>query len=186
MKDQKKKENALEEILQKSAVLERLPMEAIFTPDTMNRLTKAFGYDDEDEEEMFVTTWFGVYEISTGKLTAASAGHEYPIIRKAGGDFEVYKDIHGFVLGGMEGLKYKEYELHFEKGDMLFLYTDGLPEATNAAEDMYELDRAVKALNDNKDRSLRELLDAVKADVDAFVGDADQFDDLTMLVLKIE
>ncbi len=139
-----------------------------------------------NEEEMFVTTWFGVYEISTGKLTAASAGHEYPIIRKAGGDFEVYKDIHGFVLGGMEGLKYKEYELHFEKGDMLFLYTDGLPEATNAAEDMYELDRAVKALNDNKDRSLRELLDAVKADVDAFVGDADQFDDLTMLVLKIE
>ncbi len=77
-----------------------------------------------NQEEMFVTVWLGILEISTGKLTAANAGHEYPVLQKApGGPFELMKDKHGFVIGGMPGMKYKEYELRLEPGTKLFLYS---------------------------------------------------------------
>ena len=81
------------------------------------------------EAEMFVTVWLGILEISTGKLTCANAGHEYPAIKRSGGDYELIKDKHGFVLAGMEGFRYKEYELHMDPGDRLFLYTDGVVES---------------------------------------------------------
>ncbi|MCR5540967.1 MAG: serine/threonine-protein phosphatase [Ruminococcus sp.] len=69
-----------------------------------------------NDEEMFVTVWLGVMEISTGKITAASAGHEYPIInRTSDSGFEIFKDKHGFVIGGIEGMKYEEYEFQLEK-----------------------------------------------------------------------
>ena len=138
-----------------------------------------------NEEEMFVTAWFGVLEISTGKLTAASAGHEYPIICHAGGRVEVFKDRHGFVLGGMEGMHYKEYELRLEKGDALFLYTDGLPEATDAQLGMFGLDRVVETLEACRDCDAQTMLKRVRAAVEQFVGEADQFDDLTMLCLRL-
>ena len=139
-----------------------------------------------NEEEMFVTVWFGVLEISTGNITAANAGHEYPIIRKANGEFEIFKDKHGFVLGGMEGLKYKEYEMHLERGGMLFLYTDGVPEATDKNNEMFGSDRLLETLNRAKDMDPRDLLTEVKRSVDSFVGDADQFDDLTMLAISLQ
>ena len=85
-----------------------------------------------NQEEMFVTVWLGILEISTGKLTAANAGHEYPVMKRPDGRFELLKDKHGFVVGGMEGVKYKDYELQLEPGAKLFLYTDGVPEATDA------------------------------------------------------
>ena len=138
-----------------------------------------------NEEEMFVTAWFGVLEISTGKLTAASAGHEYPIICHAGGRVEVFKDRHGFVLGGMEGMRYKEYELRLEKGDALFLYTDGLPEATDAQLGMFGIDRVVETLEADRDCDAQTMLKRVRAAVEQFVGEADQFDDLTMLCLRL-
>ena len=85
-----------------------------------------------NREEMFVTVWIGVLELSTGKLTAANAGHEYPALRRPGGGFELVEDPHGFVLGGLAGMKYREYELTLEPGSKLFVYTDGVPEATDA------------------------------------------------------
>ena len=139
----------------------------------------------KNEEEMFVTVWFGVLEISTGKITAANAGHEYPVLRRAGGDYELFKDKHGFVVGGMNGMKYKEYEMQLEKGSTLFLYTDGLPEATNASNEMFGTDRLVSALNSNKHLGPRQLLPEIQNCADTFVGEADQFDDLTMLAITL-
>ncbi len=133
--------------------------------------------------EMFVTVWLGILEISTGRLVAANAGHEYPAIRRNGGEFELYKDRHGFVIGGMEGVRYKEYELLLQPGDRLFLYTDGVPEATNASQELFGTGRMIDALNRNSG-SPKEILNGVREAVDDFVGDAEQFDDLTMLCLE--
>jgi len=134
--------------------------------------------------EMFVTVWLGVLELSTGKLTAANAGHEYPALKRPGGDFEIIKRKHGFVVGGMEDLSYPEYELTLEPGSRLFVYTDGLPEATNAENELFGLDRTVGSLNKDPDAHPMELLASVRADVDEFVAGAEQFDDLTMLCLE--
>ena len=137
-----------------------------------------------NNEEMFVTVWLGILEISTGKVTAANAGHEYPVLKKPGRDFEILIDKHGFVVGGMENVKYKEYEFNMEPGAMLFLYTDGLPEATNKEETMFGVELMMDALNESLDLSPKEILDHMKERVDGFVGSAPQFDDLTMLSLE--
>lgn len=133
---------------------------------------------------MFVTVWFGIYTISTGKVVAANAGHEYPIIKHADRGFEILKDRHGFVIGGMSGLKYRDYEFVLEPGDVLFLYTDGVPEATDAEGNMFGTQRLLETLNTTADCSAKERLGAVHAEVEKFVGEAPQFDDLTMLALK--
>ena len=133
--------------------------------------------------QMFVTVWMGILEISTGKITAANAGHEYPAIRRAGAGFELLKDKHGFVVGGMEGIRYKEYEIQLNPGDKLFLYTDGVPEATNAEQELFGTDRMITALDTGADGSARDVLVNVRKSVDEFVQDAEQFDDLTMLCL---
>ena len=135
-------------------------------------------------EEMFVTVWLGVLEISTGRLTAANAGHEYPALKKADGHFEVFKDRHGFVIGGMEGLRYREYDLQLEPGSKLFVYTDGLPEATNAGEELMGTDRMLAALQACEEGSPKEIILNVNQAVQQFVGTAPQFDDLTMLCLQ--
>jgi serine phosphatase RsbU (regulator of sigma subunit) len=134
--------------------------------------------------DMFVTVWLGILEISTGKVVCGNAGHEYPAIYRRGGSFELYKDKHGFVLGGMDGVRYREYELQLEKGDKLFVYTDGVPEATDSKETLFGTDRMLDALNTKPDGSPREILSTVRAAVDAFVQEAEQFDDLTMLCLE--
>lgn len=134
--------------------------------------------------DMFVTVWLGILEISTGKLTAANAGHEYPVVRRDGGPFELLKDKHGFVIGGMEGLRYKEYELVLSPADKIFLYTDGVPEATNADQQMFGTERMIEALNTDADAAPQEALAAVRKAVNDFVGDAEQFDDLTMLCVE--
>lgn len=140
---------------------------------------------ENNEAEMFVTVWLGILEISTGKMICANAGHEFPSVQRANGDFELIRDKHGFVLAGMEGSKYKEYEITLEKGDRLFVYTDGVAEATNAADELYGTDRMIDALNRNKDASCEALLHHMKEDIDLFVGDAPQFDDITMLSLEM-
>ena len=139
---------------------------------------------ENNEAEMFVTVWLGVYEISTGHLTAANAGHEYPAIRRAGGRFELFKEPHGFVLAGMENARYREYELEIGVGDTLFLYTDGVTEATDGANTLYGTDRMLAALNRNCELDPERLLHEVKTDLDGFVGAAPQFDDITMLSLQ--
>ena len=138
---------------------------------------------ENNKAEMFVTVWFGVMQISTGKIVAANAGHEKPIIRKADGEFEIFKDKHGFVMGGMEGMKYKEYELEIEKGGCLFVYTDGVPEATSSESELFGMERLVQVLNEEKDAPLPDILKSVKGSIDKFVKDAPQFDDITMLAL---
>ncbi len=134
-----------------------------------------------NREEMFVTVWLGILELSTGKLVAANAGHEYPVVERTDGRFELLKDKHGFVIGGMDGVKYKEYELKLEPGMKLFLYTDGVPEATNGANELFGVERMLDALNLQPDASPEQILKNVRAAVDGFVKDAEQFDDLTML-----
>ena len=137
-----------------------------------------------NEAEMFVTVWIGILELSTGKLTASNAGHEYPAIMGPDGKFVLYKDKHGFVLGGMEGIKFHEYELTLEPGSKIFLYTDGVPEATNANEELFGTDRMVDALNSNPKAKPEEVLKNVRKHVDIFVEEAEQFDDLTMLCME--
>ena len=139
---------------------------------------------ESNKADMFVTVWLGILEINTGKVIAANAGHEYPVIRKEGGKYELLQDKHGFVVGGMEGMKYKNYEFTLNKGDSLFLYTDGIPEANNAAAELFGAERMLDALNINPDGAPEEVLENVKNEVRRFVGDAVQFDDLTMLCLK--
>ena len=138
---------------------------------------------ENNKAEMFVTVWFGVMQISTGKIVAANAGHEKPIIRKADGEFEIFKDKHGFVMGAMEGMKYKEYEFEIEKGGCLFVYTDGVPEATSSESELFGMERLVQVLNEEKDAPLPDILKSVKGSIDKFVKDAPQFDDITMLAL---
>ena len=137
-----------------------------------------------NEAEMFVTVWMGILEISSGKLTAANAGHEFPAIKQPDGRFELYKDKHGFVIGGMEGVRYKEYELLLTPGAKLFLYTDGVAEATNAQNELFGTERMIDALNADPDAAPQELLKNVRASVDGFVKEAEQFDDLTMLCVE--
>jgi len=137
-----------------------------------------------NEAQMFVTVWLGILELSTGRLTAANAGHEYPVIKRPDGSFELYRDRHGFVIGGMEGVKYREYEIKLEPGAKLFVYTDGVPEATDASKELYGTDRMLAALNAKPDASPIQVLKNVRASVDGFVKDAEQFDDLTMLCLE--
>lgn len=136
-----------------------------------------------NSEEMFLTAWMGILEISTGRLKAANAGHEYPIIRKPDGQFEVLRDKHGFVIGGMSGLTYKEYELQLEPGSKIFVYTDGVPEAQgeNESDEMFGLDRLLSALNETPEASPEEIIQQVRRSLDVFVKDAEQFDDITML-----
>lgn len=137
-----------------------------------------------NREEMFVTVWLGILEISTGKLTAANAGHEYPILKDPDGKFNLVKDKHGFVIGGMDGSSYKEYELALKPGSKLFLYTDGVPEATDAHQELFGIERMIEALNANANASPNEILNTVRSHVDGFVKDSEQFDDLTMLCME--
>ncbi len=134
--------------------------------------------------EMFVTVWLGILEISTGKLIAANAGHEYPALKHADGRFEIFRDKHCFVVGGLGGVNYKEYELQLEPGTKLFIYTDGVPEASDCDGRMFGIERMIDALNEEPDAGPERLIKNVRRAVDDFVHGAEQFDDLTMLCLE--
>ncbi len=149
--------------------------------ETMARTNEAFCANNR--MQMFVTVWLGILEISTGRMTAANAGHEYPAVDRGNG-FELLKDRHGFVLGGMEGVRYREYELDMKPGDRLFVYTDGVPEATDAENGMFGTDRMLQALNAAPAAAPEEVLNSVRRAVDDFVNGAEQFDDLTMMCLE--
>lgn len=140
---------------------------------------------ENNEAEMFVTVWLGILEISTGKMVCANAGHEYPAIRRRNGSFELFKDRHGFVLAGMENVRYKEYELTLGAGDCIFVYTDGVAEATNSGNELFGTDRMLAALNKIENADCEELLHTVHDEIDLFAQNVPQFDDITMLCLKI-
>lgn len=140
---------------------------------------------ENNEEGMFVTAWMGILEISTGKFTYANAGHNLPLIRKNDGSFEFLKSKAGFVLAGMEGIKYSQAEMQLEAGDILYLYTDGVTEATDTDNQLYGDDRIREVVNNLMKHPFEEMLERIKADIDRFVKGAPQFDDITMLALKI-
>ena len=137
-----------------------------------------------NKEQMFVTIWFGILDLRSGRLAAANAGHEFPVLKKPGGVFEILKEKHAFVIGGLEQTVFKEYELQLEPGTKLFVYTDGVTEATNERDELYGTDRMLEALNRTPDVPCQKILDQVHRSVDEFVGNAPQFDDLTMLCVE--
>ena len=137
-----------------------------------------------NDEDMFVTVWFGIITISTGHVIAANAGHEYPVLQNEDGVFELFHDRHGFVIGGMEGVRYKDYEFDLKKGKTLFLYTDGVPEATTAQNEQFGSERMIEALNRKQDADPQELVHSMLRTVDSFDGDVPQFDDITMLAIR--
>ena len=134
-----------------------------------------------NDAEMFTTAWIGIIDMNSGLMTCSNAGHEYPVIMRAGGEFELLKDKHGLVLAAMEGTRFKEYEVQFEPGDRLFVYTDGVPEAVNKTLDQYGTDRLVQILNETRDLDIKEVLPAVLQNIQEFAMGVDQFDDITML-----
>lgn len=133
---------------------------------------------------MFVTAWLGILDITTGVLTTSSAGHEYPAIRHADGNFEYFKDRHGFVLGGMSGCKYKEETLTLLPGDTLFVYTDGVTEAANKSLHLFGTERLLETLNRTPQASPVDLLHNMEAAVYSFADGMEQADDITMLALQ--
>lgn len=138
-----------------------------------------------NQTSMFVTAWFGILTLSTGEIVAANAGHEYPMVKGADEGFELFKDPHGLPIGVMEDTSYREYTFRLERGGTLFLYTDGLAEASDADQKFFGTDRILDELNQVPDADPKTLLQNMKASVDRFAGTAPQFDDLTMLAVKL-
>ena len=138
-----------------------------------------------NEEDMFVTVWLGILTISTGHVIASNAGHEYPVIKKKDGEFELLKDRHSFVIGGMPAISYRKYDFELEHGGTLFLYTDGVPETTDADNVMFGTDRMLEVLNSDPEADASKVIHNMYAAVRKFAGDAPQFDDITMMAVKL-
>ena len=136
--------------------------------------------------DMFVTIWLGILEISTGRIICCNAGHEDPAVYKKGGAFEIVKKKHNTAVGAMPDLPYNDEEIFLEKGDKLFIYTDGVPEATNSFNELFTVGRMVDALNEYCEGTPQEILEGMHKSVNEFVGDRTQFDDLTMLCIELK
>ena len=135
-----------------------------------------------NESNMFVTAWMGIIDVTTGELEYISAGHNPPLLLRSEGSYEYLREKPSFILAGMENIKYKKESLRLNHGDRLFLYTDGVPEATCAEMELFGENRLQAALNALPGSvSSEETCSAILAEVDAFVGKAPQFDDITML-----
>lgn len=139
---------------------------------------------EANSEGLFITAFEGVLDLVTGEFCFVNAGHEMPFICKAGASFEAYKIRPGFVLAGFEDMNYKAGSMTLDVGDLIFQYTDGVTEATNVENQLYGMERLEQVLNRVKDRTPSEILPEVKKDIDAFVGEAPQFDDITMLCVE--
>jgi len=141
---------------------------------------------ESNSEGLFITAFEGVLDLVTGEFVYVNAGHEMPYICKKGGVFEPKELEAGFVLAGMEDMMFFGGSITLEPGDKIYQYTDGVPDAINVSEELYGHDRLTQFLQSHSELTPAELLPAVKADIDAFVGEADQFDDITMLCLSYE
>ncbi|MCR5403505.1 MAG: SpoIIE family protein phosphatase [Butyrivibrio sp.] len=141
---------------------------------------------ERNEEMMFVTVWLGILTLSTGVLTEANAGHECPAVRTGTGDYSIIDLPHSLVLGTQSGMDYDEDSVTLRKGDTFFVYTDGLTDATNKADEMFDIERVISSLNEFKEDGPKELLEDMSRKVSNFVGDGEQFDDLTMLAIRYD
>jgi serine phosphatase RsbU (regulator of sigma subunit)/anti-sigma regulatory factor (Ser/Thr protein kinase) len=141
---------------------------------------------DGNDAEMFITVWVGILDLETGIMTCGNAGHEYPAVMRKGGKFELVMDRHDFVLGGMPGIPYRESRISLQPGDSIFVYTDGVTEATDSEKQLYGTERMLDALNRTTEMTPKERIACVRKDIDAFVGEAPQFDDITMLSFSMK
>ena len=133
---------------------------------------------------LFVTVWLAVIDITTGKGVVANAGHEHPVVKKAGGDYELIKYKHSPAVSTIEGMTYREHEFTLEPGDCVFVYTDGVTETTNENLELMGEERMIEALNKHKDAGTTEILSKLKGELDSFAGNAPQFDDITMMIFE--
>ena len=136
-----------------------------------------------NQDEMFVTVWLGILDLKTGLLTASNGGHEKPVVKHADGHFEILNDKHNLVVGFFADSPYSEYEIKLEKGSKLFIYTDGIPECRDK-DGQFGMDRALELLIKYENESVENICKNVLADVTTFMGNMDQFDDITMLCLE--
>ena len=139
---------------------------------------------ESNEADFFVPVWCAVLEISTGKGIAANAGHEHPVIRRAGGDYELQIYRHSMPVGAMKDIPFRQHSFQMNPGDSFFVYTDGVPEATNGQKELYGSERMLAALNRQRDAQPEQILANVTADINSFVDGAEQFDDITMLCFR--
>ena len=139
---------------------------------------------ESNEAEFFVTVWLAVLEISTGKGIAANAGHEHPALRRAGGPYELQVYRHSMPVGTIRDIPFRQHTFELKPGDSFFVYTDGVPEATNAKKELYGAERMLAALNEDPDAQPEQILENVTRGIDGFVDGAEQFDDITMLCFR--
>ena len=139
---------------------------------------------ENNQKGLFVTVWLAVVELSTGRGVAANAGHEHPALRRAGGQYELVEYKHASPVGILKRSKFTEHEFELHPGDSLFIYTDGVAEATDRNETLFGTDRMLAALNREPDAACARVLQNVMDDIRAFVDDAEQFDDITMLCFR--
>lgn len=137
-----------------------------------------------NDAELFVTVWLAVVEISTGKGVEVNAGHEHPVLRRSDGEFELIKYRHSLAVAAMEDVRFREREFQLYPGDTVFVYTDGVAEATNAKNEFYGTDRMLSILNQNPDAEPEEVLRGVMRGINTFVDGAEQFDDITMMCFR--
>ncbi len=136
---------------------------------------------DGNKADLFVTVWLAIIDTRTGRGVAANAGHEHPVLCRKGGKYELVEYRHSPAVAAIEEMKFREHCFEMEPGDRLFVYTDGVPEATDANNGMFGAERMLRALNEDPESPPEELLPRVKREIDEFVGGAPQFDDITML-----
>lgn len=136
---------------------------------------------ESNKNNQFVTVWTAVLELSTGRGIEANAGHEHPALRRAYGSYELVEYRHSLPLAVMRGTRFKDYEFRLYPGESLFVYTDGVTEASNRENQIFKTDRMLDALNREPGADPEAAIANVYEGIAAFVGDADQFDDITML-----
>lgn len=137
-----------------------------------------------NDDTMFVTAWLGILDTESGVLTYVNAGHNPPLVRQNNGEFTELKRKACFVLAGMDGIRYRQYELQMQPGDQLFLYTDGVTEAMNPQKELYGESRLRNYLNEHMSTDVKVTLEGVRKSIDEFSGEEEQFDDITMLMMQ--
>jgi sigma-B regulation protein RsbU (phosphoserine phosphatase) len=139
---------------------------------------------ERNDEELFVTTWFGKLNLKSGKLIYVNAGHNQPLVKHDSANFEYMNTRPNLVIGGMEDIKYVEHEIDLNPGDMILLYTDGVTEANDNYDEFYGEDRLKEIVNKNKDEKLSDILNEINKDVNNFCKSGEQFDDTTMMIIR--
>ena len=139
---------------------------------------------ESNNEGLFITAFEGVLNLTTGEFRYVNAGHECPYIYRKGEKYTLHMLEPGFILAGMEDMTYETGCIQINPGDKLFQFTDGVTDAININEELYGEQRLYDVLNKNVDKNSKELLNAIKTDIDSFVGEAAQFDDITMLCVE--